>query len=231
MTGCRRTGVPRRHLDEALLPVRGKGEAGPDVIGRQVREVRHDVVDGHSGRQVLQHVVHRDGQPSDAGLAPQDAIRINASANFPETRMHHPHVVGPGHALPPVREAAHGPGWWTLAAGVATSCANAPARNLNRPVATGLEARWGALWSAPRFRTTAIRFTSTSQASEPAWAREGAMHTGALRDTQVCRRLRGATAREARTTVTRARCGQRGVISHHTIAQPAPSRSPEKDTA
>src|SRR5205823_4613615 len=50
----------------APLPLRGKGEAGLDVLLRQVREVIEDFGDGHSRREVGEDIVHGNAHATDA---------------------------------------------------------------------------------------------------------------------------------------------------------------------
>jgi len=74
-----------RQPDEPALPVGGEGEARANVLARQVRKVCEDLVLGHPGREVLEHVIHRDAQPADtgfpaplAGLDGDDALVVHA---------------------------------------------------------------------------------------------------------------------------------------------------------
>ena len=60
---------PSADRNQSPLAIRGEREAGPDVFARQVREVTEEVVLGHAGRQIVEHVGDRDAQATDAGLA------------------------------------------------------------------------------------------------------------------------------------------------------------------
>lgn len=64
-----RRAVSRGDLHELPLAVSGEGETGADVIACQIREVLEDLVLGHPGGKILQHVVHGDTEAPDARLA------------------------------------------------------------------------------------------------------------------------------------------------------------------
>lgn len=64
-----RRGISRgRHGDQFPFPVSGKGQTGADVIVREVREIPKDIVFGHAGGQILQHLVDRNAETADAGF-------------------------------------------------------------------------------------------------------------------------------------------------------------------
>src|SRR6186713_364284 len=61
--------VAFREGDERPFAVRGEGEAGADVLGFKVREVREDLGFRHAGREVVENVIDRDPQAANARLA------------------------------------------------------------------------------------------------------------------------------------------------------------------
>lgn len=58
---------------EAALPRRCEGEARPDVLGAEAREVCEDLGFRHPAGEVLQDVIDRDAGPRDARLPAPDA--------------------------------------------------------------------------------------------------------------------------------------------------------------
>ena len=58
-----------RRRDHSSLAISGEREAGPDVVACQVRKVSEQIVLGHAGRQVVEHVGNRHAQAADAWFA------------------------------------------------------------------------------------------------------------------------------------------------------------------
>lgn len=59
----------RRHVArEPTLPVGGKRQRGANILALQVGVVAQNFILRHSARQVVEDVVHRDAQPSQARL-------------------------------------------------------------------------------------------------------------------------------------------------------------------
>src|SRR5947209_8598963 len=69
--------------------VGGKGEAGPDVVGSELRKIGEQLRDGHPASEILQHIAHRDPHAADARLpAPLarldgDELRIVHAQSLP----------------------------------------------------------------------------------------------------------------------------------------------------
>jgi hypothetical protein len=62
-----------RRADRASFAFRRVGEACPNILARQLREVAQDLVLGHSAGEVSQHVANRDPGSTDAWLPKSDA--------------------------------------------------------------------------------------------------------------------------------------------------------------
>ncbi len=54
--------VSRRDFDEFSFAVSGEREARADVLVREVGKIGDDLVGGHSGGKILQHVIDRDAE-------------------------------------------------------------------------------------------------------------------------------------------------------------------------
>ena len=67
---------------QATLAVSSKGEAGPDVVGLQVRTIAQQVRLGHSPGEILEDVLDCDAGASDARFASANA-RGDDDAVFP----------------------------------------------------------------------------------------------------------------------------------------------------
>lgn len=70
---------------EAALPGCREGEAGPDVLGTEAREVCEDLGLRHPAGKVLQDVIDRDAGSCDARLPAPDA-GSNGDEVFPSHR-------------------------------------------------------------------------------------------------------------------------------------------------
>src|SRR6185295_6852666 len=66
----REAASPRRYGHQFPLAIGGEGQAGLDVVAGQVREVTEDLGLLHARGEILKHVVYRDPQSADTGLAP-----------------------------------------------------------------------------------------------------------------------------------------------------------------
>ena len=58
-------------LGDVALAIRGECKARLDVGRLKLGEVLYDLLRCHAGSQVVEHVVERYPQPTDAGLAPR----------------------------------------------------------------------------------------------------------------------------------------------------------------
>src|SRR3990167_9356134 len=61
--------VSRHGVRQSPFPRRGEGQAGPNIVASEVRKVGQNLVLSHAASEVLQHVVHGDPRPPDAGLS------------------------------------------------------------------------------------------------------------------------------------------------------------------
>lgn len=58
-----------RYQNGLALQVRGVCKAGPDIVGLQVRKIGQNLVLAHATGEVLEHILDRDAQTPDTGLA------------------------------------------------------------------------------------------------------------------------------------------------------------------
>src|SRR5699024_8305244 len=68
--GCGRAEASRRRLGrgQLALAVSRELQAGPNICAREIREIIENLVLGHAGSEVFEHIVDRDPKPSNAGL-------------------------------------------------------------------------------------------------------------------------------------------------------------------
>ena len=68
-----------RQAEGTTLALGGVREAGPDIIGRQLRKLGQQLSLHHAAGQIHEDITHRDARASDAGLAESD-FRIHRDA-------------------------------------------------------------------------------------------------------------------------------------------------------